>query len=287
MSKTAIFFSPEGGNVDSVAHKLGELIGNDKADIFPVKEVEKDLLNKYNKIILVGSTVGADHWSNEIVVDEWPEFFTKNEEIGFEDKKLASVGLGNSVLDREHFADGMADIYDRIKQQNGEILGKADAKDYDFTDSEALDDEGFFCGLAIDEDNEAELTTERLEKWISIETQEISGTKYIHLSQKVNLAYMDRSLAELKLKFEGIAVGLLVTAGPDVGVVEWTIDKGPAKRLDQFTEWSEGLHIPWAYMLETELEPGEHTLILRTTDEKNEKSTGHACRIIQFLVNGP
>jgi len=125
-------------------------------------------LYKYNKIILVGSTVGADHWNNEIVVDEWPEFFTKIKEISFEKKKVAIVGLGNSVLYPEHFADGMSVLYERIIQQNGEILGFVDAKDYDFTDSEALNDEGFFCGLPIDEDNEAELTTERLEKWISI-----------------------------------------------------------------------------------------------------------------------
>jgi len=168
MSKTVLLFSPEGGNVDRVANKLGELIGNDKVDIIPVKEVEKEDLDKYDQIILVGSTVGADHWNNEIIVDEWPEFFTKNEEIGFANKKVAIVGLGNSVLYPEHFADGMAVLYDRITQQNGVILGKVDASDYDFTDSEALDDEGFFCGLAIDEDNEAELTTERLENWISI-----------------------------------------------------------------------------------------------------------------------
>ena len=168
MRKTAIFYSPEGGNVNRVANKLGKLIGNDKVDIIPVKEVEKGDLYKYNKIILVGSTVGADHWNNEIVVDEWPEFFTKIKEISFEKKKVAIVGLGNSVLYPEHFADGMAVLYERIIEQNGEILGFVDAKDYDFTDSEALNDEGFFCGLPIDEDNEAELTTERLEKWISI-----------------------------------------------------------------------------------------------------------------------
>lgn len=168
MSKTVLFFSPEGGNVDSVANKLGELIGNDKVDIIPAKEVEKGDLYKYNNIILVGSTVGADHWNNEVVADEWPEFFTKIREISFEKKKVAIVGLGNSVLYPEHFADGIAILYERIKQQNGELLGFVDAKDYDFTDSEALNDKGFFCGLPIDEDNEAELTTERLEKWISI-----------------------------------------------------------------------------------------------------------------------
>jgi len=41
MSKTVLFFSPEGGNVDRVANKLGDLIGNDKVDIIPVKEVER------------------------------------------------------------------------------------------------------------------------------------------------------------------------------------------------------------------------------------------------------
>ena len=34
--------------------------------------------------------------------------------------------------------------------------------------SEALDEDGYFCGLAIDEDNEPELTKERLENWLSI-----------------------------------------------------------------------------------------------------------------------
>lgn len=168
MSKTVIFFSPMGGNVDRVANKLGELIGKDKVDIIPVKEAEKGDLMKYNKIILAGSTVGTDHWSNEVIVDEWPEFFAKNKDIGFANKKVAIVGLGNSLLYPEHFADGIAILHERIKQQNGEVLGAVSAEGYDFTDSEALNDEGIFCGLPIDEDNEDELTTPRLENWISI-----------------------------------------------------------------------------------------------------------------------
>jgi flavodoxin I len=168
MSKTAIFYSPQGGNVNSVANKLGDMIGNDKVDIIPVTEVEKEEVDRYNQIILVGSTVGADHWENEIVPVEWPDFFMKISEISFEEKKVAIVGLGNSVLYPEHFADGMADLYERIIKLDAKVYGFVDAKDYDFTDSEAVNDDGFFCGLAIDEDNEPELTPERIEKWISI-----------------------------------------------------------------------------------------------------------------------
>ena len=168
MSKTVLFFSPEGGNVNRVANMLGALIGNDKVDIVPVKEVEKGDIDKYSKIILLGSTVGADHWSNETIVDEWPEFFTKNKEISFEKKKVAIVGLGNSFLYPDHFVDGMAVLHERLTKLGANVLGKVEKKGYDFTDSEALDDDGFFCGLPIDEDNEEELTAERLENWIAL-----------------------------------------------------------------------------------------------------------------------
>ncbi|MCB9769677.1 MAG: prolyl oligopeptidase family serine peptidase [Candidatus Omnitrophica bacterium] len=91
--------------------------------------------------------------------------------------------------------------------------------------------------------------------------------------------------AELELEFSGTAIGLLEVAGPDVGVLEYSVDGAPPKQLEQFTEWSERLHIPWAYMLEADLDPGDHRLILRTTDKKNEASGGHAIRIVQFLAN--
>ena len=91
--------------------------------------------------------------------------------------------------------------------------------------------------------------------------------------------------AVLRLKFNGTAVGLLVVAGPDTGILEYRVDGGEFQRLDQFTQWSPKLHIPWAYMLATELTDGEHELTLRTTNKKNPDSLGHAARIVKFLVN--
>lgn len=91
--------------------------------------------------------------------------------------------------------------------------------------------------------------------------------------------------AEFSLDFEGTAIGLRVVAGPDVGIIEYTIDGKPYPPLDQFTKWSHYLHIPWAYMLATDLKLGKHRLVLKTTEKKNEKSKGHATRIQQFMVN--
>ncbi len=101
----------------------------------------------------------------------------------------------------------------------------------------------------------------------------------------VPMLVADEPGAALRLKFNGTAVGVLVPAGPDVGVLEYAIDGGPLRKLDLFTQWSHYLHIPWAYIFEAELPRGGHELMLRIAEATNPKSKGHACRIVQFLAN--
>lgn len=91
--------------------------------------------------------------------------------------------------------------------------------------------------------------------------------------------------AVFKLKFKGKAIGLFITSGPDAGMVEYSIDGADYKTADQFTQWSNQLHLPWVIMLDDELQDGKHTLMLRIAQSKNSKSKGNACRIHQFIVN--
>lgn len=91
--------------------------------------------------------------------------------------------------------------------------------------------------------------------------------------------------ATLHLDFEGTAIGLFEIAGPDVGYLDYRVDGGEFKRLDQYTKWSHFLHLPWLYVLEAELPPGSHRLELRIPEQAHPESRGHACRIVHFAVN--
>jgi sialidase-1 len=91
--------------------------------------------------------------------------------------------------------------------------------------------------------------------------------------------------ASLSFKFRGTALALVVTTGPDAGILEYSMDGSEYKTLDQFTRWSHLLHLPWVFVLEDELSPGKHRLKLRVSDVKNEKSKGFSCRIHGFGVN--
>lgn len=95
----------------------------------------------------------------------------------------------------------------------------------------------------------------------------------------------ERPGATATFAFEGRGVGIFVNSGPDAGIVEYSIDGGAWRSRDLFTAWSRSLHLPWAVMLDGDLAPGKHVLSIRPAEGKNEKSAGHAVRIVHFLVN--
>lgn len=90
----------------------------------------------------------------------------------------------------------------------------------------------------------------------------------------------------IKFQFKGNAVGIAVAAGPDAGIIEYSVDNSPWQKQDLFTQWSKNLHLPWYYTLATGLKTRKHTLQIRLTDEKNPESVGSVCRIRYFYFNG-
>lgn len=91
--------------------------------------------------------------------------------------------------------------------------------------------------------------------------------------------------AKLVLDFRGKAVGIFGVFGPAAGILEYSVDGAPFKRLDTYTRWSKGIYLPWLYVLENELKDGEHRLVLRISKDKNKDSAGYECCIRNFVVN--
>ena len=87
------------------------------------------------------------------------------------------------------------------------------------------------------------------------------------------------------LHFEGKAVGIMVAAGPDAGMIGINIDGGRNRTMDLFTLWSSQLYLPWYYTLASELEPGPHILKVEIINDRNEKSVGSSSIIKAFYVN--
>lgn len=86
-------------------------------------------------------------------------------------------------------------------------------------------------------------------------------------------------------RFEGRAVGIMVAAGPDAGMIEYSIDRGETQKADLFTPWSRQLYLPWYLTLAAELDRGPHSLELKISGDKNPDSSGNRCIIKAFYIN--
>ena len=91
--------------------------------------------------------------------------------------------------------------------------------------------------------------------------------------------------AEFEFEAEGRGAGLFITAGPDAGVIEWSVDGGPWRRTDTYTRWSRNLHLPWVVMLDDALPPARHVFRVRISSDRHAESAGTALRVQHLLLN--
>jgi len=102
---------------------------------------------------------------------DWEDFFDELDTIDFTGKKVAYFGEGDQVGYPDTFQDAMGMLEEKIVERGGETVGYWSTDGYEFTDSKALRD-GKFVGLALDEDNQSDLTDERIKTWVSQLKQE-------------------------------------------------------------------------------------------------------------------
>ncbi|MDG2388573.1 MAG: alpha/beta hydrolase fold domain-containing protein [Planctomycetaceae bacterium] len=91
--------------------------------------------------------------------------------------------------------------------------------------------------------------------------------------------------SSFELTFEGTTAIAYISAGPDAGVLEVSVDGGEPQKVNLYHRYSKGLHYPRSVELATELTPGKHTLKVTLSKESHAESKGTAARIMALGVN--
>ncbi|MCM1030951.1 MAG: flavodoxin domain-containing protein [Oscillibacter sp.] len=166
-----LFYAPSGGSVHKVAKRIKQKIKDRKVDMLYIRDVKPEDFLNYRNLILVSSTSGKDAWNNK-ETDEWATFMPGLQKLHLDGRRVALVGLGNCALYPNNFADGLRNLAELVEEKGGILIGKTEPDDYTFTLSRALQD-NLFVGLPLDEDNEADKTDARIEKWLSLVLSEM------------------------------------------------------------------------------------------------------------------
>lgn len=162
MSKIGLFFGTQTGNTEAAAEMIQSALGGDSVvTLHDVAEADLDELGEYDCLI-----IGCPTWNIGELQSDWEGLYDELDALDFSDKKVAYFGVGDQIGYADNFQDAMGMLEEKISQLGGATVGYWPTDGYEFEESKAVRD-GKFVGLALDEDNQSEMTEERVQAWTS------------------------------------------------------------------------------------------------------------------------
>jgi len=163
MKKIALIYWPKKGNTEDAAYRIYNRFEKEMIDIFTITSINTAEFELYDAFIIGGSTTGADHWE-DAHKSRWVDFFARLENAGIKGKPFALFGLGDQILYPYHFVDGMRGIKEQFEKYGAVHKGLWPVEGYEFKDSDSVEN-GMFFGLALDLDQQKDLTEDRIDRW--------------------------------------------------------------------------------------------------------------------------
>ncbi|MDD5266696.1 MAG: flavodoxin [Methylococcales bacterium] len=171
MAKVGIFFGTDTGNTRRVAKDIATVLGQAvAAKPVNIRTANVTDLLAYDTLILGTPTYGEGllpGLSTGNATESWEEFLPTMAGQDFSGKKVAIYGLGNQKSYPTEFIDAVFYLYEQFKECGATIIGEWATEGYNFKNSKAVVD-GSFVGLALDQENQKDLTPDRLDAWLKI-----------------------------------------------------------------------------------------------------------------------
>ncbi|WP_028240757.1 flavodoxin [Stutzerimonas azotifigens] len=169
MARIGLFFGSNTGKTRKVAKMIKKRFDDDTlADPLNVNRTSAEDFAAYSHLILGTPTLGEGllpGLSADCENESWEEFLPKLEGLDFTGKTVAIFGLGDQVGYADEFLDAMGELHAFFAERGANLVGEWPTAGYEFDHSEAVVD-GKFVGLALDLDNQSNLTEERLDAWL-------------------------------------------------------------------------------------------------------------------------
>lgn len=160
MKKIGIFYGSSTGNSEAAAQQMQKEFGADVASIYDVSSAKSVDIEKYSNIIFGCSTLEI----GELEYD-FEDFLPEIESANLQGKKIAIFGLGDQESYPDSFVDSIGIIYEALEDKGCQFVGKVSTDGYNHDESRG-EVNGQFLGLPLDEENQGDLTNERIKKWV-------------------------------------------------------------------------------------------------------------------------
>ena len=160
MAKIGLFYDTDTGNTRKVAKMISKLFDDGDVELKSVTKLETSDFDNYSAFIIGTPTLGEGE-----LPENWAEFMPQLDSISLQGKTVAMFGLGDQQDYGHEFVDGLGLLYEKLESIGASFVGgwPTEGYEYDFSAAE-IDDQ--FVGLVIDQDNQSDLTADRVTSWV-------------------------------------------------------------------------------------------------------------------------
>jgi flavodoxin II len=161
MASIAIFYGSSTCYTEMVAEKIANQLGPDSVDVFNIADEPMVTAESYPAVIM-----GIPTWDYGELQEDWEEIWDEIDTVNFRGKTVALYGLGDQIGYPEWFLDAMGYLHAKLEALGANLVGYSPVEGFEFEQYKALTADGNqFVGLALDEENEFDLTQERIARW--------------------------------------------------------------------------------------------------------------------------
>ena len=158
MNKIGLFYGSTSGRTKGIVDEI-EFDLRDEVTIYNVAD-GIEAISDFDNLILAVPTYGVGELQKD-----WEDAFEDFKKIDFSNKVVALVGVGNQTTFGESFIGALVLLYEAVTANGGKIIGLTSTDGYHYEECEAIID-GKFMGLALDEDNQDDMTPDRIFDWL-------------------------------------------------------------------------------------------------------------------------
>jgi flavodoxin I len=155
MKTIHVLYGSTTGNTKQAAQQIAALL-NGRA--IPIRDAQPADFN-VDLIIL-----GTSTWGIGDLQDDWSSELGKLKTAPLHGRTVALFGLGDQCAFSSSYLDGLGTLYDAVVAGGAHVIGAWPIEGYRHSESKAVRN-GAFVGLALDDDNEAALTPQRIAAW--------------------------------------------------------------------------------------------------------------------------
>lgn len=156
-----LFYGSSTCYTEMAGEKIARQLGSDRVDVYNIAETPLITTQFYDNLIF-----GIPTWDYGELQEDWEEIWDELDQLDLTGKTVALYGLGDQIGYPEWFLDALGYLHAKLQSIGANLVGYWPVEGYEFEASKALTADGSqFVGLALDEENEFDLTEQRIANW--------------------------------------------------------------------------------------------------------------------------